>query len=595
MRVRHTLKIINWGAAATAVGILVAGKDRDYAWIGIVALAALFLHFLIETVVLVKRGRFKRRLADVSEFKEHRQFQVKDLESALSADALLAGVSLPVILDGALSGGQEKKAPLSGRKALAYRVVAEPLEVLGRVGGQVLLVDSYWGDMSLRDQTGAVLLTGPGVLDGSSLTERVYTLKNLKAELPELASRVEDGLGLSSSKEEKVRVAMREIALLPSDKVRVYGKAERSSGRLRISGSDTLDDAGSLMVRAAVSPASSRIPRRTILAIGLGAVSLCLLAGLVALASTTVIPGMFKPGRIFDATRTGRIRLDLDGRRLRVGIGSSHWDLRQEDMTRGFALSAGDTDFQASRDSRVTVQGVSGTVRTITAGDSDYPRWDGASWQFEAGPGAQVSLPGMAAARSGRVYVRNLTHTPVAIRILGTDGTPRMDTRWSFAALEGAADPAGSYLTFDDRPVAAATGDRLELIVKDGSRRILPLAGTAKWQRGSWLLELVPEFLAGSGTLWVRNRGDAPVRIWIIGADGKTLYGDEPWVFEPGEGSAANKGLKLQYNDKDIPLTGRESLKIETESLTTLYDGALERIAAWHRGTWTVDLSKARK
>src|SRR5689334_9039059 len=128
MRLRHTLKIINWSAAVITILVLIIGKDKDYAWIGVVALAALCLHFVIETVVLLRRGRYRRRLADTKEFKEHRTFQVKDLEEALSSDALVSGVTLPVILDGTVSGDAGHAAPLSGRKALAWRLVAEPLE-----------------------------------------------------------------------------------------------------------------------------------------------------------------------------------------------------------------------------------------------------------------------------------------------------------------------------------------------------------------------------------------------------------------------------------------------------------------------------------
>ncbi len=197
MRLRHTLKIINWSAAAIVVALFIIAKDKDYAWIGIVLLAAVCLHFLIETAVLFKRTGYRRRLSDLSEYKEHQPYQVKDLESALASDEMLEEVSISVILNGSITGGPEKKAPLAGRKALAYRLVAEPLEGMVKAGGQVLLVDSYWSEMSLRDATGTVALAGPGILDGSSRKERIFTLKNLQAELPEAAARVSDGLGLA--------------------------------------------------------------------------------------------------------------------------------------------------------------------------------------------------------------------------------------------------------------------------------------------------------------------------------------------------------------------------------------------------------------
>jgi hypothetical protein len=297
MRLRHTLKIINWSAAAVVLAVLIIGKEKYYAWIGVVLLAAVCLHFLIETVVLLKRAGYPRRLSDLSEYKEHQPYQVKDLDSALSSDEMLEEVSIPVILSGSLTGGVEKKAPLTGKKALAWRLVAEPLEGMVKAGGQVLVVDSYWSEMSLRDATGTIRLAGPGVLDGSSLKERVFTLKNLQADLPDVAARVSDGLGITEGKDSKsTRVALREIALFPSDKVSVYGKAVRSTGTLGVSGNDTMDDPGSLLVRAAVSPASSRIPRRTIQKILFSGITLCLFAALCVFAGRTVVSDMFTPG-----------------------------------------------------------------------------------------------------------------------------------------------------------------------------------------------------------------------------------------------------------------------------------------------------------
>lgn len=598
MRLRHTLKIINWSAAAIVLAVLIIGKDRDYAWIGIALLAAVCLHFLIETVVLLKRAGYRRRLSDLSEYKEHQPYLVKDLESALASDEILEEVSIPVILSGAIAGGPEKKAPLTGKKALAYRLVAEPLEGMVKAGGQVLLVDSYWSEMSLRDATGTVPLAGPGVLDGSSLKERVFTLKNLQAELPEVAARVSDGLGVVEGKDSKgTRIALREIALFPSDRVSVYGKAERSSGSLGVTGSDTLDDPGSLLVRAAVSPASSRIPRRTVQRILFSAITLCLFAGLGIFAAKTVVAGMFAPGGVFDATRTGKVRLDLDGRPLRLTIGSAHWDLRQDDTTKGLALTSDAGDFTSSRDARVTIQSVTGSTRIIRNGDPGYPRWDGAAWLFEIRQGVtQPAASGSAAApaRTGRLYVRNLTSSPVTIRILGASGAPLMDTYWSFKCYEYAGDPRGSYLELRDKgPLLVRRDARLEITAARGSLRILPLADIAKSRPdGSWLFEILPEFIAGVGTLYVRNSTDVPIDLWLLGSDNQTLYGDSPWSFEPKEGTTENKGLHLQYQEKDIFMTGRETLKVEVHDLQTLFSATLGDIGSWKRGAWTIDMSK---
>jgi hypothetical protein len=120
------------------------------------------------------------------------------------------------------------------------------------------------------------------------------------------------------------------------------------------------------------------------------------------------------------------------------------------------------------------------------------------------------------------------------------------------------------------------------------------VARFAHWGKsGSWLFEIVPELLAGAAGLYVKNSGELPVRIWLLGADGKPLYGDDPWSFEPKEGSSEDKGLQLQYNDTDIVMTGRETIKVETRDLATIYEGTLQRLGTWRKGAWTLDLSKA--
>ena len=606
MRIRHAFRIINWSAAAIAVAVLIIGKDRDYPWIAVTILAAVSLHFLLETGALFRRLRFRRRFSDTREFREHRPFAVKDLEETLSSDSTVAGVTLAVVLNGTIGAAAEKKAPLSGKKAVAWRVVAEPMEGIGRVGGQVLLVDSWWPDLTVRDETGSIPIRGPGVLDGSSFVERIFSMGSLASELPELASRVKDGLGIKeASKEEKsLRIALREIALVPKDKVVVYGNAQRSADGLSVFGTDTLDDPGSLMVKAASRPASSRIPRRLAATSVFTLLSIVLLGGTIAIASSTVASSLFAPGGIFDASRTAKVALDLDGRPLRVSIGDSHWNIDPGTTTRGYALSADSRDFTAGRASTLRIQAVRPVIVTIHNGDDGYPRWDGTAWQLEAGGLGSAASASAAptpaapseadAARSGPLYVRNLTGTAVTVRVLGPDNSPMSDTSWTFNSYEAADDPRGLYLEAAGKALKVPAAARLEITTKKGYLRILPVGAVGKWgASASWLFEIVPEYLAGAGNLWVKNSGDLPIRIWLLGADGKPLFGDDPWSFEPKEGAGENRGLRLQYNDKNIVMTGREAIKVEIRQLSTLYEGPLERLASWRGGAWIVDVSKA--
>jgi len=141
-----------------------------------------------------------------------------------------------------------------------------------------------------------------------------------------------------------------------------------------------------------------------------------------------------------------------------------------------------------------------------------------------------------------------------------------MDTYWSFASYEYAGDPQGSYLELRDKGTLLVRRDvHLEITAAKGSLRILPLADIAK------------------------SRPDGS---WLLGSDNKTLYGDSPWTFEAREGITENKGLHLIYQEKDVFMTGRETLRVEVHDLKTLLSGSLGDIGSWKRGAWTIDMAK---
>jgi hypothetical protein len=91
----------------------------------------------------------------------------------------------------------------------------------------------------------------------------------------------------------------------------------------------------------------------------------------------------------------------------------------------------------------------------------------------------------------------------------------------------------------------------------------------------------------------VANRGGRPLRIWILGADGASLYGSEPWLFEAGEGAAENRGLSLQFKGKDIQMSGRERLRLAWLKLRPRFTGSLGKAASWKAGRWSLDLARA--
>jgi hypothetical protein len=609
MRIKTALKIADWAAAAAGFLILATTDSSDFPFIPFMILSAAALHLAIDSAALFRSGSYVRRLAGLSEFSGHEAYAAKDLRSALAGDGIMDGVSLPAIIEGeALPRGKQpnKKAPLSGAESLAWSLEAELLEGLAEVPGPVFPVDSWWGQIEIRDSSGSIGLAGPGILDAAGWTQKKLGLKGLGSDLPSYAEKIEEGLGLAGDKKARsAKILVRETALRPGDRVQAFGAASLAAEELRLEGNDTLDDPASLLVRAAKNPASSRMPRARGRALGMGAAGLLCAAGAVALGLGPVEKRLSKPGGPLDPAKTGPVLVSLDGSALRVAIAGQSWYFEEGDARKALGLEAEDKPFLAARDAALSVAGFSLEKAELENGDLGYPRWDGSAWILEIGaaggpagsagaaPAAAKSAP---ASARGRLYVRNLTKSKLGIRLIGDDGKPSEES-WSFAALEAAGDPAGHYLSYSaGGEPRLGPSSRVEITAKDGSRRVLSLARAASWREsGSWLLELVPELVAGSGKLYVANRSDRPLRIWLVGADGASLFGEEPWTFEPKEGATENRGLSLQSGGKDIRMTGRERIRLAYLDLVPRFEGALEKAASRKSGRWLIDASALRR
>lgn len=609
MRVKSALKLANAGAAVA--GLAMTATAKDFALIPFVLILAAALHLLIDAGALLRRSRYARRLGDLGEFSAHRAYAIKDLEEALAgagfAGASLvgdvatggeAGIRLPALVEGQIAArrGQGRRSPLSGDECLAWRLEAELLEGLAGVPGPTQTVDAHWGSLELSDGTGTILLGQRGILDAGGLREKRFGLASLRAELPDLADRTIELLGLSGDRRAaSARILLREVSLRAGDRVRAYGQATlqagggKAEGRLLLEGSEVLDDPASLLVRAAKEAASSRMPRARGRALALGLAGLVLAAGALGLALGPLERSLAKPGALLDTSRRGPVSIDLDGSASRVVIAGKSWDFEAGDRRKGLKLLSDDSAFIAARDARVAVYDLSLKEESLEGGDEGYPRWDGSAWILE--PGRTEAAKAATAGGRGRLYIRNLSKERVGIHILGP-GAP--DVNWSFKPLEAADDATGHYLSFSAGGEPSVDGaTRVEISGKDASRRVLVLGRSALWRgTGSWLLELAPELLGGSGKLYVANRGERPLRIWIMGADGAPLYGSKPWLFDAGEGTTENRGLSLQIGDKDIVFTGREGLRLAYEILTPRFEGSLEKTARRSGGGWALDASK---
>ncbi|MCX7025378.1 MAG: hypothetical protein NT080_12315 [Spirochaetes bacterium] len=589
MRLRNVFKLVNAAAAALALGFFILGSGDDASWIPAILLIAAAAHLGIEAVVAYGKTRYRKRLSDLREFSGHERYSIQDIESALSGNGIMRGVSLHASIAGIVSGDPVKAAPLSGRDSLAYRIEAEILEGLGKGPGPTVTVDSYWSGISVRDDTGIARLSGPGIIDSSGWTERVFSMGTLRSKLPVLGRLARDALGIDGHDERKTtQIRVREIALLPGDEVQVFGTARNDSGGFVLQGNDVLDDPDSILVRSQGRTASSRLGKH-----GSRAVLLALFAVLSFSAGVFFATrGLFEEGGIFDASRTGAIDMNPASEAFRIVIGENSWDFEGNETGKDIELVIGDAAFKATRGADLAVLRIASEGLVLRNGEERYPRWDGSEWLLAIERTPPPPSTGMGG--TGRLYVRNLTRNPVTFRVLEPDGSALHDTSWSFGALEGAGDPSGKWLNVGaSGPLQVSAAQRVEIVMQGGSRRLHPMAKAAVWRKsGSWLMEIVPELLGGEGALYVKNPGAAPVRIQLLGTDGKPLYGENPWMFEAKEGLGENLGLKLQFDKVDVSMTGRELIELEFMDLHSVFSGPLERAAAWRDGRWKLDIDR---
>jgi hypothetical protein len=242
-------------------------------------------------------------------------------------------------------------------------------------------------------------------------------------------------------------------------------------------------------------------------------------------------------------------------------------------------------------DSEVLVERWLVRGKDLVPGDPGYPAWDGADWVFE--PEAVTAEAAKPAGRPGPMAVRNLSDQRVVIRLLDPAGAARGGWEWTFIARAWAGNPTGSTIVIDNKPWEVRPDDRLELTSAQGFRHILPLSGTARFDQGTWRLDILPNMLAGTGPLRVRNPHAQTLRVWLFDSAGGTPYGRNPWTFDPKEGSTSNKGLALQLDSENIKFSGRETVRYGWVIPKTLLKGRLDRVAAWKDGHWTIDLRKA--
>ncbi len=590
MRLGKVIKVAYWIAAALML-FLVVVLEKNPRWLIIIASMAFAFAMALESTLLFRKASFQSRFKNLDEYAAHQRYSVADLKSAMASGGMLDGLSIQASLSGIAEGNAKKKAPLSDKDCLAYRIEAEVMEGLWKEAGQTHIVESYWGTLNLQDATGSVQLRGPGILDTSGVLEKIVSLSGIKASYPALSDSLKTILGIFEEKEaKKTRIKLREIILVPEEKIVVYGIAESGKNGLALSGSDEVNDKDSLFIRSERKPASSRFGKKIPQAVFMAALALASLS----LGLGFAVKILSKPGAILDFSQTGKIVVQPEGKTFRLRRGEQYWDFKPGETRDLVELYHNEELFTVDKSTVLKLEKIVSVRKTLRNGDPEYPRWDGQQWLLTLDKTPAIPEKPATTGGEGRLYIRNITDKTFTMRVLQPDRGVSITTIWTFNPLEGADNPLGQWLNRKETGAVLVKADNfVELITKTGAKRILRVGNAASWQdKKSWLLDVVPELLAGSGVVYAKNQGDILANIRILGADGKPMYGDSPWVFEPKEGVDKNLGLALQSQDKDITISGREDFIVDYVEFVTVTEAVLKELAVFKDGAWTLAAGK---
>ncbi|HAW85138.1 MAG: hypothetical protein A2087_06365 [Spirochaetes bacterium GWD1_61_31] len=595
MRLDKVFKFISVAAGATAF-VLVLILDMGWIWLLAVLAFTLAARFAIEAVLLLVRRFEAQRLHDLSEYSANQLFGIGDLKAAMAPDGMLQGVPMPVMIKAVCSGSAESAAPLSGRPGLAWRVEAELLEGLLRAAGATRTLQQYWPALQLVEGQDSLPVSDIGLLDGTISAERVLTYPQFRKEFSQLASCLPEAFGFDDDKGlAGLRLRLREIILPVDERVTAYGIAEERRGEVVLTGSDEPEDAESLLLRVDRKPASDRRNRRLPQALLMAALALlCALPGLLIVNAE-----LTKPGAVLDRSHSGPIWVQPQGREFRVKFPDGAWYFDGSEGQTEMVLLDGEENYLTSRAVAVQVERIERLQRVFRNGEAGYPRWDGRQWLLSIGD-LDVPMPVLTVAGSGtapagvkgRLYFRNLSDSLLAVKVIDPEGE-YVQANWNYDPFDGSASLSGTYLNITDKgPLLVGGNHTIEVSSMTGARRLHRVAAVATWSHdlAAWQVDLVPELLAGSGEIYVKNSGAWLVEIRLYGIDGNPLYGDSPWEFAAGEGTDKNLGLSLSHADQSIVFTGREELRIEFLHNVTVAEGALEELAEWRDRSWWLDI-----
>lgn len=619
------IAVVNLTIAGILLGIG-AAMDFDRTWYGTLVPFAAAAALLVYERITSARRKAETEYYDLSEFQGHESVPADALEALFVTEDSRTGFTMPVAVEGIVTGGKELEAPCSGRKCIAWRLrvglVRGASDARRKRESRPLLLEQEAADLHVGSDKVRVPVTGKPVLHLRDCREEFLSWDALKKRGGPLEDRIQNAVkleGVGASRTGGVRIE--EQALESGKPCTVYAVCRKGERGVLLEGHGEENDPESLYITDVAPKRRREIVER------LRRGTVARRAAAWTLAATLALTGILVPfgerlarSALFNPGMRGQIRCreSPTGRivaltRAPEGGEPSRWTIARGTDGSFTRLYAGDgqTAAEADRNDIIEIFDRVEESRTYEAGKDRAIEWKGVYW-FVSLPDALPENTS-AEALSGRIYVKNETDRTLDMKIRGNVSADVEARTWGWDPYEGrdrtygiwaSYTPAGAPKGAESQPVLLATGDSVILQEKGKPQRrfLLGYAPEIRFipEKG-WYLPVTEENLAAR-ELTVRVANPSPFHYGIeaLNPNG-TLRHLYPWDIDPAGGAGAPDGSGLTYDEggqtKHLTLTDGQKLRLIRTSEKSVWKGPLGSCpyAGYDRatGTWTVDVAGA--
>lgn len=531
---------------------------------------------------------------DLHEFDDHIRQGPGSIGEFFASEAPGSDYYLPVAVHGKAVCAAPLTSPVSGRPAVAWRLVVATAGA--RKGRRHEAQHSSpavlrWVPFSLEDGEKGLAVIDRPIIHGRSRVEEVYSpsrFQGLPASLRELISECLGSAGISWAGKS---LLVREERIEPGTWVTAYGIARKPGEEPVLTGSDSVDDPGSLYVTD-VAPDERR---RRIEAIRSRMASrrraFRPAAGLLILASVAflILPVVLKedprvgPAAYRDLTED--LQFEISGFQDEEQ-GTITWNLSP--------TTGGDTEFllhdgepvSVSPESHIVVRRIDHEEGAYTLGVGPA-RWEGDAFEFILPAGFPPKAQGPV--RAGGLLVQNASNRTVELAVFDARGSLLGSTRTMGPTGDGSVD-LGLVLEEGSRIELSVAGVRVRRFLTGRSRE--PVWSEEDGGQG-YVLSIDDGSLAPRrGRLFMKNPTDFGFRVEILNPDGTRRY-DTTWVYRPGEDMDRTRGSFLSFQGEAVTVLEGDIVRLGRRSEpTTIYEGRLDEYpgAEWDRdeGLWVL-------